>query len=85
MPQPTHTGQPHIWAVTDQEEEPSYDENGNSTTLHHIHFKTNTGHISHVTLPDSHFSAANVAAAINHKAAEMVRVHQMNSDNQPQG
>ena len=74
---------PHTWAVTNQEEEPGYDENGRPVTFHHVHFRTNTGHESHVTLPDTHFSAANVAAEINAKAAEMVRVHHMNSSNQP--
>lgn len=83
MPQPPAGPPPHTWAVTGHEEEPAHDDNGKPTTLHHVHFKTNTGHESSITLPDSHFSAGNVAAQINHKAGEIVKVAGMNSSNQP--
>ena len=80
VPQQT-TG--HTWAVTKQEEEPIIGDNGRPTTLHHVHFLTNTGHESHITLPDSHFSPANVAKAIALKAAHIVNVHTLNSSNAP--
>lgn len=75
--------QPHTWAVTGQEEEPTIDSNGDVTTLHHISFKTNTGHESTVTVPDADFTAANVANAITAKAAQIVAVHSLNSTNAP--
>lgn len=83
MPQPERPPSPHTWAVTRQEEEPSINDNGLPTTLHHVHFKTNVGHESHVTLPDEHFSAENVAAQIHHKVTELLKVHHMNSSNMP--
>lgn len=78
---PTHAA--HTWAVTGHQEEPSFDDNGKPTTLHHVSFKTNTGHESSITLPDSHFTARNVAEQIHHKAQEIIRVYQMNSTNTP--
>lgn len=83
MPQPSQPPPPHTWAVTHQEEEPDIDDNGKPTTIHHVHFRTNTGHESTITLPDSHFNAVNVAQQINHKAGEIVKVHTMTSENAP--
>jgi hypothetical protein len=73
----------NTWAITDQHEEPDYDENGKPTTMHHIHFKTNTGHESHVTLPDSQFTPAHVAKAVEEKANRIVTVARMHSGNAP--
>lgn len=73
--------QPHTWAITGQEEEPTIDSDGQPTTLHHVGFLTNTGHKSTVTIPDEEFTAANVAAKVAEKAEEIVKVHHMNSSN----
>jgi len=73
----------HSWAITDQREEPDYDENGKPTTMHHVYFKTNTGHESHVTLPDSHFNPAHVARAVEEKANRIITVARMHSGNAP--
>ena len=81
MPQPTTTG--HTWAVTGQEEEPTLDDNARPTSLHHVTFKTNTGHTSTVSIPDAQFTAANVAKAITTKANEINRVHVLTSTNVP--
>jgi hypothetical protein len=81
MPQPTTTG--HAWAVTHQEEEPTIDDNGQPTSLHHVTFKTNTGHESTVTIPDTAFNAHTVAQAITAKASEINRVHGLTSTNAP--
>lgn len=81
MPQPT-TAQ-HTWAITGQEEEPTLTDEGQPSSLHHVRFKTNTGHESHVTIPDEQFSARNVAQAVATKAAEIVKVHALNSTNAP--
>lgn len=81
MPQPPTA--PHTWAVTGQEEEPTIDEDGQATSVHHVHFKTNTGHESTVSIPNAQFNAANVARAITAKAAQIVAVHGMNSTNAP--
>lgn len=83
MPQPTPAPHQHAWAVTGQQEEPYIDENGRPTTIHHVSFKTNTGHESTVSLPDSHFTAANVAQQIQYKAGEIAKVHSMNATNAP--
>lgn len=81
MPQPTATG--HTWAVTGQQEEPTLDDNAQPTSLHHVTFKTNTGHTSTVTIPDRAFTASNVAKAVAAKASEINRVHALTSTNQP--
>lgn len=81
MPQPS--AQSHTWAVTGQEEEPTIDEDGQPTSLHHVHFQTNTGHKSTVTVPNEQFTAANVARAITAKAKQIVAVHGMTSANAP--
>lgn len=81
MPQPAAA--PHAWAVTGQQEEPTIDEDGQATSVHHVSFKTNTGHESSVSIPNAHFNAANVAKAITAKAAQIVAVHGMNSTNAP--
>jgi hypothetical protein len=81
MPQPTAPG--HTWAVTHQEEEPTLDDNGRPTSLHHITFKTNTGHESKVVIPDNAFNARAVAQAITAKANQINRVHMLTSTNQP--
>lgn len=81
MPQPP--AQPHTWAVVHQEEEPTIDQDGQPTSLHHVRFKTNTGHESTVTIPDEQFNARNVAKAVAAKAAEIVKVHALNSTNAP--
>lgn len=83
MPQPAQPQNPHTWAVTGEEEEPIIGEDGRPTTLHHVQFKTNVGHTSTITLPDSHYTAANVAEQIHYKAGEMLKVHNMNSTNAP--
>lgn len=83
MAQPATPTLPHTWAVTGQSEEPTLDENGQPTTMHTVNFKTNTGHESSISLPDSHFTAANVAAQINYKAGQITQVHTMNSSNVP--
>lgn len=83
MPQPSSQQQVHTWAVTGHEEEPSIDEDGQPTVLHHVSFLTNTGHESSVTLPDKQFSARNVAEQIHFKAGEINKVHNMNSTNAP--
>lgn len=83
MPQPPTSTTPATWAVTGQEEEPTIDENGQASTTHHVAFKTNTGHESTVSLPDSQFSAANVAEQINYKAGQITQVHTMTSANAP--
>lgn len=81
MPQPTAPG--HTWAITGQEEEPTLTDDGQPSTIHHVHFKTNTGHASTVSIPDEQFSAKAVANAVTRKAAEIVKVHGMNSTNAP--
>lgn len=81
MPQPAVTG--HTWAVTHQEEEPTLDDNGQPTSLHHVTFKTNTGHESTVTIPDAAFSAKTVARAIQAKAEQINHVHRLTSANVP--
>lgn len=81
MPQPPATQ--HTWAVTGQEEEPTIDEDGQATSVHHVSFKTNTGHESSVSIPNAQFNATNVAKAIAAKAAQIVAVHGMNSTNAP--
>lgn len=81
MPQPS--AQPHTWAVTGQEEEPTIGDDGQPTSLHHVHFQTNTGHTSTVTIPDERFTAANVARAVTAKAKQIVAVHGMTSANVP--
>lgn len=81
MPQPTAPG--HTWAVTGQEEEPTLTDEGQPSTVHHVHFQTNTGHRSHVSIPDETFSARTVAQAIAAKAQEMNMVHGLNSTNAP--
>ena len=81
MPQPAATG--HTWAVTGQTEEPTLDDNARPTSLHHVTFKTNTGHESTVTLPDNQFTAANVAKAITAKANQINRVHVLTSAQVP--
>ena len=68
------------WRVTHQEEEPTIDDNGRSTTVHHVHFRTEHGHDSTVSLPDHVFTAHNVARAIHAKAQEMGAVHTLTSD-----
>lgn len=73
----------HKWAVTGQTEEATLDAEGNPTTLHHVTFMTDTGHESSVTIPDVHYSAENVAAAIHHKATEIRKVHSLHSDITP--
>jgi hypothetical protein len=83
MPQPPNNPTPHKWAVTGQEEEPTIDEKGFPTTLHHVQFKTNTGHDSHVTLSGHEFTPANVAKAIEEKANHIISVHMLNSTNAP--
>lgn len=75
----------HKWAVTGQEEHPTLDENGKPTTEHHVKFKTASGHESHVTMPDHSYSAQNVAAAIEHKATEIEKVHSLTSESRPTG
>lgn len=74
----------HKWAVTGQEEEDAINDNGTATTLHTVHFKTNTGHQSHVMVTDEHFTPANIAAMIEEKAAKIAAIHGMNSSNAPQ-
>lgn len=81
MPQPPATQ--HTWAVTGQQEEPTIGEDGEATSVHHVHFKTNTGHESTVSIPNERFNAVNVAKAITAKAAQIVAVHGMNSTNAP--
>lgn len=81
MPQPA--SQPHAWAVVGQEEEPTIDQDGQPTSVHHVRFRTNTGHESTVSIPNERFNARNVARAISAKAAEIAKVHTLNSTNQP--
>ena len=81
MPQPS--AQPHTWAVTGQQEEPTIDEDGQPTTVHHVSFQTNTGHKSTVAIPDEQFTAANVAKAVAAKAKQIVTVHGLTSANAP--
>lgn len=83
MPQPATATTGHKWAITHQEEEATIDEKGNPSTIHTVHFKTNTGHESSITLPDSHFTPTNVAQQVEHKANHIIAVHQMNSTNAP--
>lgn len=73
--------QQHTWAITAQEEEPTIDADGQPTTLHHVSFLTNTGHHSTVTIPDNEFTAKGVARRVAAKAAEIVKVHNLNSTN----
>lgn len=84
MPNVPPAGEPHTWAVTAQEEEPTIDENGRATTTHHVHFKTNTGIASHVSLDDKDFKPGKVAKAIHDKAHHLNTVHSMNSANAPE-
>lgn len=81
MPQPT--GAPHTWAITGQQEEPTIDEDGQATSVHHVSFRTNTGHESSVAIPNEQFNAVNVARAVAAKAAHINTVHSMNSTNAP--
>lgn len=73
--------QPHTWAITGQEEEPTLDDDGRPTTLHHVSFLTNTGHESRVTIPDEQFNAVTVGQRVAAKAAEINAVHGLNSTN----
>lgn len=81
MSQPA--AQPHTWAVTGQEEEPTVNSDMEPSTIHHVTFKTNTGHQSSVAIPDEQFTAANVAKAIVAKAREINTVHTLTSTNAP--
>lgn len=83
MPQPSNMQTGHTWGVTAQEEEPTINDQGKPSSLHTVHFQTNTGHKSSITLPTEHFNAKNVAKAINAKAHEIVTVHAMTSTNAP--
>lgn len=83
MPNVPQSQQPHKWAVTGQEEEPAINDDGTATTLHTVHFQTNTGHKSHVMVRDEEYSAANVARAVEDKAARIIEVHHLNSGNAP--
>lgn len=72
------------WTVTGHAETPDFDENGKATTTHTVAFTSHPSGIqSSVTLPDSHFSATNIAAQINHKHNELEQVNGMTSENQP--
>ena len=73
----------HKWAVTGQEHEPTFDENGKKMVMHHVHFQTNTGSKGTVSLPDHEYSAVNVHGKINHLAGEMIKVDTMNSTTPP--
>lgn len=83
MPQPPNVQSGHTWGVTAQEEEPTINDQGKPSSLHTVHFQTNTGHKSSVTLPAEKFNAKNVAKAIHAKAHEITTVHTMNSSNAP--
>lgn len=76
--------QQHTWAITSQQEEPVIDDDGRPTSVHHVEFKTNTGHTSRVTIPDHQFNAVSVARAVKAKAKEIVSVHHMTSANAPE-
>lgn len=80
----TPQSQPHTWAITGQQEEPTIDEEGRPTSVHHVEFKTNTGHTSRVTIPDAQFNAVTVARAVKAKAKQIVDVHHMTSENAPE-
>lgn len=84
MAEPTTTQQRHAWAVTHEQEEPVIDANGQPTTLHHVHFQTNTGRKSSVAVPDTEYTAQNVATKIHAKAQHINTVAGMNSTNAPQ-
>lgn len=77
------TGTPHKWAVTRQEEHPVIDNTGNPTTEHVTHFITAGGHESTVSHMDNVYSAENVAASIEHKSNELMKVHNLNSTVHP--
>lgn len=68
------------WKVFHQEEEPTLDAEGRQTTIHHIHFRTEHGHESSVSLPDHLFTAHNVAREIHAKAREIGQVHELTSE-----
>lgn len=75
--------QGHRWAVIGQEEHPVIDPEGNPTIEHTTRFKTAHGHESSVTHLEHQYSARNVHAAIEHKARELMKVHDMHSESKP--
>ena len=74
----------HKWAVTSQEHEPTFNEDGKKVVMHHVHFQTHTGSKGTVSLPDHEYSAANVHERVSHLAGEMIKVDGMNSSHTPE-